>query len=83
MAIYRDQRRVVASMSKAFDPVLRSGAQVRYEGIYACISCGAEIALSAGRLIPSKPNVPHAPGCPDGGWQLVVATSGPERQPRT
>ncbi|VWX61242.1 conserved hypothetical protein [Burkholderiales bacterium 8X] len=83
MAIYRDRRKMHPSLSKAFDSVQKSGFQVRYSGIYACIECGVEIALSAGRLVPERPNNPHAPGCPDGGWRLVVATSAPVERPAT
>jgi hypothetical protein len=75
MALCKDVNKLRESRSEAFEKVIRPGADVTYEGIYKCVGCGIEMAVVAGKPFPGSKQRPHARGCTQERWQLLVGLS--------
>jgi hypothetical protein len=75
MALCKDLSKVGRSDSSAFDVIVRTGTEIRYEGIYRCIGCSVEVAALGGRLFPSPQRHPGMGPCREQRWQLLVAAT--------
>ncbi len=53
MPYFRDPFSYSQSASPMFDQTFKPGSAVPRSGIYRCNSCGFEIAVAAGSLLPS------------------------------
>jgi len=75
MALYKYSQFLTPSVHERFDQLLPPKNAAQGPGIYRCITCGQEIALEAGRILPPHNHHEHRPGVGRIQWQLVVSTS--------
>lgn len=72
MALYKHGNFLTQSHSEAFDATSSPGVAAPHPGIYRCTSCGDEIAIAGGHVLPPQNHRQHDPA---GGlirWQLLV-----------
>ncbi|MFC3651296.1 hypothetical protein ACFONN_07060 [Dyella humi] len=72
MALYKNANYVEKNDDKAFDATHEPGVQAPYAGIYKCITCGSEIGIAQGHVLPPQGHHPHAAGLGPIKWQLAV-----------
>lgn len=72
MALYKNGNVLTHSTDIAFDMTHSPGAQAPHPGIYRCTSCGDEIAIAGGHVLPPQNHAQHRPSAGPIKWQLVV-----------
>lgn len=72
MALYKNGNFLRQSSDKAFDVKHSPGAAAPHPGIYKCTSCGDEIAIAGGHILPPQNHRQHNPSSGPIQWQLVV-----------
>lgn len=83
MALYKNEVFLRRIDDAQFDVKHKLGAAAPYTGIYRCIQCGHEIALTAGQPLPTKAHPLHAKTLGTIEWQLIVyARHNKEPQPQ-
>ena len=55
-----------------YDKKYSPGTEAPNPGIYRCVSCGDEIGIAKGHVLPPQNHHQHAPGAGKIEWQLVV-----------
>jgi len=72
MALYKNGQLLTQSADPAFDMKHQPGVAAPYPGIYRCISCGDEIAIAGGHVLPPQNHKQHNPLAGPILWQLLV-----------
>ena len=72
MALYKDQTSVQYNTDKAFDVLHTPGNSAPFAGIYKCITCGHEIGIAEGHILPSQNHAQHDPRNGQIIWKLLV-----------
>ncbi len=72
MAIYKAGTNVVVGTGNAFESEHSPGTEAPYAGIYACVSCGDEIGIAKGHVLPAQNHAQHAPGLGAIRWKCLV-----------
>lgn len=72
MALYKNGNLLIPSTDQAFDARHSPGTVAPYPGIYRCTSCGDEIAIAGGHILPPQNHRQHAPSNGSIQWQLLV-----------
>lgn len=72
MALYKNANLLKHDTSPDFDKLHSPGIQAPHPGIYRCPSCGDEIAIAGGHVLPPQNHHQHRAGIGPIKWQLVV-----------
>ena len=72
MALYKYGLRLTQSEDQAFDLKYSPGTAAPHPGIYRCTSCGDEIAIAGGHVLPPQNHRQHNPANGQIQWQLLV-----------
>lgn len=72
MALYKQQNLLQSSQDPAFDRHFTPGTAAPFPGIFRCVSCGDEIAIAGGHILPPQNHKQHSPYNGPIMWQLVV-----------
>lgn len=72
MALYKFGQRLTQTNDAAFDGSHTPGTAAPHPGIYRCTSCGDEIAIAGGHILPPQNHRQHNPQSGDIRWQLLV-----------
>lgn len=72
MALYKNGQLLTQSADAAFDAKHTPGKEAPYPGIYVCTSCGDEIAIAGGHILPPQNHKQHDPSRGPILWQLLV-----------
>lgn len=72
MAQYKYAQLLNRSDHSAYDETYEPGTKTENAGIYRCGSCGDEIGIAKGHVLPPQNHHQHAPGLGQIRWQLVV-----------
>lgn len=72
MAIVKYTQRLTQSNDPAFDSTHVPGTAAPHPGIYRCTSCGDEIAIAGGHILPPQNHRQHNPYSGEIRWQLLV-----------
>lgn len=72
MALYKYANRLAQSQDAAFDARHTPGTAAPHPGIYRCTSCGDEIAIAGGHILPPQNHRQHNPANGQIRWQLLV-----------
>ena len=72
MALYKNGQQLQQSLDPAFDLKLNPGTAAPHPGIYKCTSCGDEIAIAGGHILPPQNHKQHNVFAGPIQWQLLV-----------
>lgn len=72
MARYKQGQQLTQSSDSAFDSVHAPGTAAPHPSIYRYTSCGDEIAIAGGHILPPQNHKQHNPGAGQIKWQLLV-----------
>lgn len=72
MALYKNGQFLTKTDDKAFDAKHNPGIAAPHPGIYRCTSCGDEIAIAGGHILPPQNHKQHNPANGPIQWQLLV-----------
>ncbi|CAD0262822.1 MULTISPECIES: hypothetical protein [Pseudomonas] len=72
MAQYKHGNFLHKSDHSEYDKKYSPGTEAPNPGIYRCVSCGDEIGIAKGHVLPPQNHHQHAPGAGKIEWQLVV-----------
>ncbi|MGF6768877.1 hypothetical protein P3T18_001347 [Paraburkholderia sp. GAS199] len=72
MALFKNGQLLQQSSDPAFDARHHPGTPAPYPGIYKCTSCGDEIAIAGGHVLPPQNHRQHNPLQGPILWQLLV-----------
>lgn len=72
MALFKNAKFLTNSADAAFDQLHSPGTDAPYPGIYRCVSCGDEIAIAGGHVLPPQNHSQHRVGAGPIKWQLIV-----------
>lgn len=72
MALYKQEQYLTKSNDVAFDSKYSPGTAAPHPGIYRCTSCGDEIAIAGGHILPPQNHKQHNPSNGAVHWQLLV-----------
>jgi hypothetical protein len=72
MALYKQGQYLAQSSHEAFDTKHAPGGAAPNPGIYRCTSCGDEIAIAGGHILPPQNHKQHNPANGTVQWQLLV-----------
>jgi hypothetical protein len=72
MALYKHGTDLTQSTDKAFDQLNGPGTAAPWAGIYKCTSCGDEIAIAGGHILPPQNHRQHDPTKGPIQWRLTV-----------
>lgn len=72
MALYKYAQQLQQSNDAAFDALHHPGFAAPHPGIYRCTSCGDEIAIAGGHVLPPQNHRQHNPASGPIMWQLIV-----------
>lgn len=72
MALYKNGTLLQQANDPAFDAKHSPGTAAPYPGIFRCTSCGDEIAIAGGHILPPQNHRQHAPSNGPIHWQLLV-----------
>ena len=72
MAQYKYQQYLQQSNHAAYDTLLEPGTRTENAGIYRCESCGDEIGIAKGHILPPQNHHQHSPGSGPIRWKLIV-----------
>jgi hypothetical protein len=72
MALYKYAQYLANNSDTAFDAIYSPGIPAPYHGIYKCVSCGDEIAMPVGHVLPPQNHNQHNPSKGRIAWKLVV-----------
>lgn len=73
MALFKYPLNLQVSIDSGFDEKYAPGHIAPHPGIYRCTSCGDEIAIAGGNVLPPQNHRQHDPESGDIEWQLIVA----------
>lgn len=72
MALYKNGNHLTQTNDQAFDGKHSPGTAAPHPGIYRCTSCGDEIAIAGGHILPPQNHRQHNPSSGQIHWQLLV-----------
>lgn len=72
MALYKYNTHLNTSQDSAFDALHQPGTAAPHPGIYRCTSCGDEIAIAGGHVLPPQNHKQHDPAKGAIKWKLLV-----------
>ncbi len=72
MALYKHGNHLIQVQDNAFDTTHAPGTEALHPGIYRCTSCGDEIAIAGGHVLPPQNHRQHNPANGPIKWQLLV-----------
>lgn len=72
MARFMYGQHLSQSQHEAYDALLSPGTEAANAGIYRCASCGDEIGIAKGHILPPQNHHQHSPGLGPIKWQLLV-----------
>lgn len=72
MALYKHGNHLTQSQDTAFDTTHAPGTEAPHPGIYRCTSCGDEIAIAGGHILPPQNHKQHNPANGPIKWKLLV-----------
>lgn len=72
MALYKYGQHLTQTQDAAFDATYHPGTNAPHPGIYHCTSCGDEIAIAGGHVLPPQNHKQHSPLNGAILWKLLV-----------
>ncbi|NVZ55127.1 hypothetical protein HX797_02550 [Pseudomonas edaphica] len=72
MAQYKYAKFLNENTHSAYDEKHSPGVAAPNPGIYRCVTCGDEIGIAKGHILPPQNHHQHAAGAGKIEWQLIV-----------